>query len=261
MNMDEVKEEEAVLEKHVENNDLIQEKGNSGVWDWIKSASKNQYVKKLVTNTKKGVDRVIVTLDPGMKGYIYKGLDLTVTTDNQVVCCAVREAFQQVFGNVKLEGVKTEPNIAAQPVGYLAAVKSCQERIKKLSDDQKVKISVVFFVNEQFPDQWYNIGCLLLDDSKFNIHLKVFTTAIPVENDIIKLMHDGTSDNYDLKWSGLSVTVGEAVHKKVNWISPDNWQQVLAGTSKKEIVYNSAITLAELYKRKLPTESDCGENV
>jgi len=259
--MDEVKEEEATLEKTAENNDLTKEIGKGGVWEWIKSASKNQFVKNFVKNTKKGVDKVIITLDPGMKGYIYKGIDITVTSDNQTVCCAVRDAFQHVFGSVKLQGVKTESNIATQPVGYLAAVKSCQERIKKLSNDHKVKISVDFFVNEQFPDQWFNLGCLFLDDSEFDIQLKVFTTAIPVENDIIKLMHDGTSDNYDLKWSGLNVTVGEAVQQKVNWIPPDNWHQILAGTSKKDIIYNSAVTLAELYKRKLPTEVDCGENV
>jgi len=231
-----------------------------GVWEWIKSASNSQFVRRVVQTTKTGVDKMIVTLDPGMTPYLKEGgeIDITVTSDKEVKWGAIRDAFQTVFGAATVRGVPAQPNIAPQPVGYLAGLKGAQERIKKLraTDDtyaSKVCVSVENFVHEQFPEQWFDIGCLLLDDPINKIEIKVFTVAVPVESDIIQDMHDSTPSNYDLKWSGLSVTVGEAIQKKISWINPSDWHRILAGTSRRDLINSAATTLAELYRRKLPT--------
>jgi len=229
------------------------------VWDWIKSASNNSFLKKVVKTTKTGVDKMIITLDPGMIPYLKEGgeIDILVTSEKEIKWGAVRDAFQDVFGAATVKGIDSQPNIAPQPVGYLAGLKGAQERIKKLraSDkayENKVCVSIENFINEQLPDQWFDIGCILLDDPVNNIILTVYTVAVPVESDIIQDVHSATFKDYDLRWSGLAMTIGEAIQKKINWINPSDWQRILIGTPRRDLIYSAATTLAQLYSRKLP---------
>merc|ERR1719342_121103 len=55
-------------------------KGSVG--EWFKLASNSQFVKKVVKTTKNSVDKVIVTLDPGMAPYLKEGgeIDILVTS-------------------------------------------------------------------------------------------------------------------------------------------------------------------------------------
>lgn len=39
------------------------------------------------------------------------------------------------------------------------------------------------------------------------------------------------------------------------WIQPEDWYKSLTGQSRKTIIYNSMLTLAGLYKEKLPKET------
>jgi len=212
-----------------------------------------------VKTTKNSVDKMIVTLDPGMVAYMKEGgeLDILVTSSKEVKLGAIRDAFQTVFGAATVKGVDAQPNIAPQPVGYLAGLKGAQERIKKLrsldsSHEKMVCVSVENFINEQFPEQWFDIGCLVLDDPAHGIEIKVFTVAVPVESEIVQAMQDATTDTYDLRWSGLAMTVGEAIQNKISWIDPSDWHRIVVGTSRREMIYTAASTLAELYRRKLP---------
>lgn len=254
-------------ETDAQQKEITDRKSAGGVWEWIKYASNSQFVKRVVKTTKTGVDKVIVTLDPGMTPYMKEGgeIDVLVTSDKEVKWGAIRDAFQTVYGTATVKGVGVQPSIAPQPVGFLAGLKGAEDRIKKLraSDkayEDKVCVSVENFINEQFPDQWFDIGCLLLDDPVNSIEIKVFTAAVPVESDIIQDMHDSTPENYDLSWSGLSLTVGEAIRKKISWINPSDWHKILAGTSRRELICSAATTLAELYRRKLPKRS-LGEDI
>ena len=244
--------------------DVVGEDGNVGMWSWIKSASNNALVQKVMETTKTSVDRMITTLDPGMTPYLRQGGDINiiVTSDKEVKWCAVRDAFQTVFGTATVSGIAAQPNIAPQPVGCLSGFKGAQERIQTLRasshiDENQVCVSVENFIAEQLPDRWFDIGCLILQDPLNKIDLEVFTLAVPIPNDVITKMQDSTPADYDLRWSGLSITVGEAIQKQIPWVTPSDWHKALVGKSRRDIIHSAAITLAELYKRRLPSKEVC----
>nr|CAB3265199.1 protein PRRC1-like [Phallusia mammillata] len=236
--------------------------GHGSVWNWIKSASNNQFVQKVMERTKTGVDRMITTLDPGMTPFIRDGGDIcvVVASDKEVKWGPIRDAFQKTFGAATIMGIAAQPKIAPQPVGYSAGLKGAQERIAFLRksgavDKNQVCVAVENFIVEQLTDRWFDVGCLLLQDPENEITLELFTMAVPVENDVVTEAQAATSSTYDLRWSGLAVTVGETIQKKLPWVNPSDWHRALTGTSRRDIIYSTAICLAELYKRRLPEKS------
>jgi len=231
----------------------------AGMWNWFKTASSNPLVQKVMETTKTSVDCMITTLDPGMTPYLREGgdIDVAVTSDKEVKWFAVRDAFQKVFGSATVRGIDSQPNIAPQPVGCLSGFKGAQERIENLINSSKVDknqvcVSVENFIAEQLPNRWFDIGCLILKDPVNNIELEVFTLAVPVPSEVIAQMKEATPSNYDLKESGFSMTVGEAFQKEIPWVTPYDWHKALVGKSRRDIIFSAAITLAELYKRRLP---------
>ena len=226
---------------------------------WLKSASNNQFVQKMMEKTKTGVDKMITTLDPGMAPYIKSGGDVyvVVASDKEVKWGAVRDAFQSVFGAATAVGIEAQSNIASQPVGYTAGMKGAQERIKSLRksgkvDEKQLCVAIESFIVEQLPDHWFDVSCILLDDPENNIKFEVFTLAVPIDGDIIADMQKATPSDYDLRWSGLSVTVGETIQQRLSWVKPSDWHRALTGQSRRDILYAACLLLAELYKRRLP---------
>ena len=225
----------------------------------LKSASSNQFVQKVMEKTKTGVDKMITTLDPGMTPYIRSGgdIDVVVASDKEVKWGAVRDAFQNVFGIATVTGISAQSNIAAQPVGYSAGIKGAQERIKSLKksgkiDEKQLCVAIESFIVEQLPDHWFEIACVLLDDPKNNIKFEVFTLAVPVDSDVVAEMQKSTPSDYDLRWSGLSISIGEMIHKRLSWVNPNNWHKALTGQYRRDIIYSASLLVAELYKRRLP---------
>ncbi|CAK8671720.1 protein PRRC1-like [Clavelina lepadiformis] len=242
-------------------------KSQGGVWGWIKSASSNQFVQKVMEKTKTGVDKMITTLDPGMTPYMREGGDINfvVASDKEVKWAAVRDAFQSVFGTATVTGIAAQSNIAPQPVGYTAGLKGCQERIKYLRkagliDENQPCIAVENFIVEQIPDHWFDIGCILLDDPVHNITFELFTLSVPVDPDVINGIKQDTPADYDRRWSGMAVTIGEAIQKRHSWIDPSDWHRALTGRSRRDIIYSASLSLAELYRRKLP-EKNLEQNI
>ena len=229
---------------------------------WLKSASNNQFVQKMMEKTRTSVDKMITTLDPGMVPYIKSGGDIyaVVASDKEVKWGAVRDAFQSVFGAATVVGMEAQSNIANQPVGYTAGMKGAQERIKSLRksgkvDEKQLCVAIESFIVEQLPDHWFDVACILLDDPENNIKFEVFSLAVPVDGDIIADMQKATPQDYDLRWSGLSVTVGETIQKKLSWVKPSDWHRALTGQSRHEILQSACLLMAELYKRRLPGKS------
>ncbi|KAF5901948.1 protein PRRC1, partial [Clarias magur] len=158
-----------------------------GIWGFIKGVAGNPMVKTVLDKTKHSVESMITTLDPGMAPYIKSGgdLDIVVTSDKEVKVGAVRDAFQEVFGMALVTGEASQSNIAPQPLGYAAGVKGAQERIDSLRrtaviHEKQPVVSVENFIAELFPDKWFDIGCLILDDPGNGIHIETFTQATPV---------------------------------------------------------------------------------
>lgn len=230
-----------------------------GLWGFIKGMAGNPVVKSVLDKTKHSMETMITTLDPGMAPYIRSGgeLDIIVTSTKEVKVSAVREAFQDVFGMATVTGEPGKSNIAPQPVGYAAGLKGAQERIDSLRrtgviHEKQPAVSVENFIAELLPDRWFDIGCLIVEDPIHGIHLETFTQATPVPLEYIQQAQNLTPQDYNLRWSGLLVTVGEVIEKNLSHVSQTDWHQAFTGMSRQQIIFSAAKAIAGMYKQRLP---------
>ncbi|NXK41737.1 PRRC1 protein, partial [Piprites chloris] len=232
---------------------------SGGLWEFIKGVAENPMVKSVLDKTKYSVESMIVTLDPGMVPYIRAGgeLDIVVASKKEVKVTAIRDAFQEVFGMATVTGEAAQSNIAPQPVGYAAGLKGAQERIDSLRrtgviHEKQPVVSVESFIEELLPDKWFDIGCLIIEDPVHGIHLEGFTQATPVPLQYVQQAKSLTPQDYNLRWSGLLVTVGEVLEKSVLNVNRTDWHLVFTGMSRRQMIYSAAKALAGMYKRQLP---------
>ncbi|XP_074787682.1 protein PRRC1 isoform X1 [Athene noctua] len=230
-----------------------------GLWGFIKGVAENPMVKSVLDKTKHSVETMITTLDPGMVPYIKTGgeLDIVVTSNKEVKVAAIRDAFQEVFGMAVVTGEAAQSNIAPQPVGYAAGLKGAQERIDSLRrtgviHEKQPVVSVESFIEELLPDKWFDIGCLIIEDPIHGIHLEAFTQATPVPLQYVQQAKSLTPQDYNLRWSGLLVTVGEVLEKSILNVSRTDWHMVFTGMSRRQMIYSAAKALAGMYKQHLP---------
>ncbi|XP_068190840.1 protein PRRC1 [Antennarius striatus] len=230
-----------------------------GIWGFFKGVAGNPVVKTVLDKTKHSVESMITTLDPGMAPYIKSGgdVDIVVTSEKEVNVEAVRDAFQEVFGMAMVTGEPGQSNIAPQPVGYAAGVKGAQERIDSLRrvgaihENQPV-VSMENFIAELYPDRWFDIGCVLLEDPGHSIRIEVFTQATPLDLELIQQAQALTPPDYSLRWSGLIVTVGEVLERSVPNINRADWHQGMTGMTQHRMIHSAAKALAGIYKQRLP---------
>lgn len=230
-----------------------------GLWGFIKGVAENPMVKSVLDKTKHSVETMITTLDPGMVPYIKTGgeLDIVVTSNKEVKVAAIRDAFQEVFGMAVVTGEAAQSNIAPQPVGHAAGLKGAQERIDSLRrtgviHEKQPAVSVENFIEELFPDKWFDIGCLIIEDPIHGIHLEAFTQATPVPLQYVQQAKSLTPQDYNLGWSGLLVTVGEVLEKSMLNVNRTDWHMVFTGMSRRQMIYSAAKALAGMYKQHLP---------
>ncbi|XP_013999386.2 protein PRRC1 [Salmo salar] len=246
----------------VENEDprlAVDANAGGGIWGFFKGVAGNHMVKTVLDKTKHSVESMITTLDPGMAPYIKSGgdLDIVVTSDKEVKVGAVRDAFQEVFGMAMVTGEAGQSNIAPQPVGYAAGVKGAQERIDSLRragviHEKQPVVSVENFIAELFPDKWFDIGCLILEDPGAGIHIETFTQATPLALEHVQQAQSLTPPDYSLRWSGLLVTVGEVLERNIPNVSRTDWHQAFTGMSRRQMIQSTAKALAGMYKQQLP---------
>ncbi|KAL0965097.1 hypothetical protein UPYG_G00276770 [Umbra pygmaea] len=218
----------------VENEDprvAVDSNAGGGIWGFFKGVAGNQMVKTVLDKTKHSVESMITTLDPGMAPYIKSGgdLDIVVTSDKEVKVSAVRDAFQE----------------------------GAQERIDSLRragiiHEKQPVVSVENFITELFPDKWFDIGCLILEDPGAGIHIETFTQATPLALEYVQQAQSLTPTDYSLRWSGLQVTVGEVLERSAPNVSRENWHQAFTGMSRRQMIHSAAKALAGMYQRQLP---------
>lgn len=197
---------------------------------------------------------MITTLDPGMREVLYSGgsVDVVVTSKKEVEVAAVRQAFQEVFGRATVTGIDSQSSIAPQPVGYSAGLKGAEERIQTLRrsglvDKKQVVVSMENCIAELIPDKWFDICCLLLKDPSRGVEVQVFSQATPVPLRFVTAARDQTPTDYSLRWSGLSVTVGQAIQQALPHVDRTDWHGSFAGVSRRDVVSLAAKSLAGIY--------------
>ncbi|NXS06447.1 PRRC1 protein, partial [Neodrepanis coruscans] len=235
---------------------------SGGLWEFIKGVAENPMVKSVLDKTKHSMESMITTLDPGMVPYIRTGgeLDVVVASNKEVKVAAIRDAFQEVFGMAVVTGEAAESYIAPQPVGYAAGLKGAQGRIDSLRQtgvihEKQLAVSVENFIEELLPDKWFDIGCLIIEDPVHGIHLEAFTQATPVPSQYVQQAKSLTPEDYNLRWSGLLVTVGEVLEKSVLNVNRTDWHVVFTGMSRRQMIYSAAKALAGMYKQQLPPKT------
>lgn len=64
-----------------------------------------------------------------------------------------------------------------------------------------------------------------------------------------------TPPDYNLRWSGLLVTVGELLQRSRPNLDQREWHLAVTGVSRREIIHSAAKALAGLYKQQLPSRT------
>ncbi|KAK7080326.1 Protein prrc1 [Halocaridina rubra] len=229
-----------------------------GWFGWIRGTVSN-VSHKVAEKAKSSMDTMITTLDPQMKEFIHSGgdMDIVVASDKEVKVGAVREAFQHIFGKATVVGMAAQSGtVAAQPVGFAAALHSAEERINSLRASGRVHpqqpvVSVENFIVELTPDCWYDMGLLLLDDPGEDIILQTYTQVTPIPPEFVAKARTSTPDDYPLKDSGYAITVGQIASEALQ-IHHSMWQETLTGVPRRDLIVLAARTLAGLYKSRLP---------
>lgn len=231
----------------------------SGLLSWVKeTVVLSNVLNKVAEKAKNSVNTMITTLDPQMREFIYSGgdIEVVVASDKDVKISPVRQAFQTVFGKATVNGISVDrTTIAAQPIGFAAGVKGAEERINlaraisSLPKDIPI-IAIENFLLEIGEEKWYDLGVILLNDPKHNVNLQTFTQMTPVPSQIVALAQQATPEDYPLKWSGLSVTVGSLMANNLQ-VSHNEWHQALTGVSRKDVIYLAVQSLAGIYKNTI----------
>ncbi|OAD62655.1 Protein PRRC1 [Eufriesea mexicana] len=240
---------------------IVQDSGivGGGLLSWVKETVVNSNVlSKVAEKAKNSVNTMITTLDPQMREIIYSGgdMEIIVASDKDVTISSVRQAFQTVFGKATVAGVSVKSSaIAIQPVGFAAGVKGAEERINSarniatLPKDIPI-IAVENFLLEVGEDKWYDLGVILLNDPKRNVNLQTFTQMTPVPSQIVTMAQEATPEDYPLKWSGLSVTVGSLMANSLQ-VPHNEWHHALTGISRRDIILLAVQSLAGIYKNTI----------
>lgn len=141
---------------------------------------------------------------------------------------------------------------AAQPVGFPAALKACQDRILQVRGSNGVgnKLPVIALENflvEIYPEHWFDVGLMVLEEPDENIFLETFTQMTPIPASVAISLASETPTDYPYIDTGYSVTVGQVMGTNLQ-VQHTEWHEHYTGTKRSEFVYLAAKTLATLYK-------------
>lgn len=99
--------------------------------------------------------------------------------------------------------------------------------------------------------RWFDIGCLVLKDPRHGVELTTFTQATPVPPECVCAAQDATPSEYPLRWSGLAMTVGQAIQQRAPHVDHTDWHAHVVGMSRSEILSSTARAIAGLYRARL----------
>ncbi|XP_028913031.2 protein PRRC1 [Ornithorhynchus anatinus] len=235
--------------------------GGGGIWGFIKGVAGGPALRSALDRTRRSVETVITTLDPGMEPYIRLGgepLELCVSCEDEETLGSVGAAFRRVFGRARVSGHRGPSGVAPQPVGYAAAHKGARERVAGLRragriPEGQAAVGVQDFVAELLPDRWFDLVCLILDDPARGLRLETFTQATPLPLDAVRQAERLTPPDYGLRWSGLRVPVAPEASPPAADAAAGrrDWRRDLTGVSRHQLLFQAARALAGSYYRTL----------
>lgn len=240
----------------------------AGVWGWMSSAvsaglqTTQNLGRNIVEKTKTSVESVITTLDPEMEDYMHgrdQSISLVITTNDSETIEAIKDGFLQVFEHVAAQAHPSISSIAPLPVGFSAGVKGAQHRIANLVRGKKVLetqviIGIEEMISEILPGKWFGLTCLALSDPSTKLELETFSQSIQIPKVYVKKAEESTPSNYNLRWSGLSPTLGEVILGSGQ--THGDWHSKISGSSKRQVLTVAARTLAGEFQDRLKTSAE-----
>lgn len=107
---------------------------------------------------------------------------------------------------------------------------------------------------------WYSFAIWFIFSFLFDYGMKMCLQypgcGCLIENSfLLKQAQNLTPADYNLRWSGLMVTIGEVLERSIPHVSRNDWHIVFTGMSRRQMIYSAAKALAGMYKRQLPSKS------
>ncbi|RDD46344.1 Protein PRRC1-B [Trichoplax sp. H2] len=287
-NQPETMDEQDNSKEHLADSQVATNENNKGVWNWISTAvessiglNASSLVKtakenlsnvkgsavegaqaigrNVVETTKKSVDMMMSTLDPGLsanQNVDNLPVEVIVSARKGYVVQAVHDSFKEVFyyATVSYQPLETVLNMAPQPVGFSAGLKAAKQMIARTKDVNNnrpdiVYVGVSIFIAEVVPGSWFEITCVALEDIAHDICLETFSQASRIPTEYVLQAQEQTPDDYPLRWSGLAVTCGHLI--RADRDIDGDWHEEIFGLSLHEIVAIATSVLAGEYRKAL----------
>ncbi|XP_030764005.1 protein PRRC1-like isoform X2 [Sitophilus oryzae] len=217
-----------------------EEASSSGFFGFVKDALSSQVVSKMVEKAKSSVDSIITTLDPQMNSD--GDLKIIVTSEEEDIIGAIREATYAVFGKAWVQGLTDVPFEKTQAVGFDKAIKNLEAKLAfslQLKNIPTVAIENVLIKQGKI---WHDVSILILRDLDNQINLQTLSQSVPVPV---------------RKFLGPEVADIDIENKLAEYLkNVPCWQEEVSGVTRKEILTLAAKVLFKVYKDNLPRRSE-----
>lgn len=108
-------------------------------------------------------------------------------------------------------------------------------------------IALENFLVEIYPEHWFDVGMMVLDEPEEEIYLETFTQMTPIPASVAVALASETPEDYVHAGTGFSVTVGQLMATNLQ-VAHTEWHERYTGTRRSEFIYLAAKTLATRYK-------------
>ncbi|VDN02248.1 unnamed protein product [Thelazia callipaeda] len=227
-----------------------------GMIQWFQQTlHQSEFLSKMASKAKSGLDSVLTTLDPGMRDFI-EGNDVLyaflLSEGNMRITEAIKQGLRQAFNELicDVSPAGSEAIINYQIIGHVSAWQRAKERLTTFRNETTLGSETVLIVVQPFlfqiSDYWFDSSLILAQ--KEGIEVSVFTQATQIDSDVITVLkkHTPKGDLHD----SFATTVGYG-YAELYGGDPNDWHQNILSFSSFELYRAAAFSLAANLKRIL----------